>query len=255
MLLVMDVGNTDTTLGAYDGDQLIHHWRVDSERRRTPDEYAVLLKSLMELRGISLEKIDAIAIASVVPPLTQNLVAACERYIEQEPLVIGPGIKTGMPIVYDNPREVGADRIVNAVAAYDRTSKATIVVDFGTATTFDFVSEAGEYVGGIIAPGLHTSADALFARAAKLPRVEIARPPRVVGRNTVHAMQAGLFFGYAAMVDGLVARVANESGGDPHVIATGGLAHLIATETSRIDEVDEDLTLRGLRLIWQRNQA
>lgn len=254
MLLVIDVGNTDTTLGAYDGDELVYHWRVDSERRRTADEYAVLLGSLLQLSDLDFEQVDDVAIASVVPNLTQNLVAACEQHITEDPLVIGPGIKTGMPIVYDNPREVGADRIVNAVAAYDQFTSAVIVVDFGTATTFDYVSPRGEYVGGIIAPGLNTSADALFARAAKLPRVEVARPPRVIGRNTVHAMQSGLYYGYAGMVDGLVSRIRDEVGTEAEVIATGGLARLIAADSQQIGHVDEDLTLRGLRLIWHRNR-
>jgi type III pantothenate kinase len=213
-----------------------------------------LLTTLLQQRGLSTDDVADTIIASVVPPLTEVFVAVCKRWLATDALVVGPGIKTGMPILYDNPREVGADRIVNAIAAYAQCQRACVVVDFGTATTFDVISERGQYLGGIIVPGVNISADALFERAAKLPRVEVARPPSVVGRTTVFAIQSGLVFGYVAMVEGLVKRIAGELGVEPWVVATGGLASLISEQTTTIDLVDEHLTLEGLRMIHALNR-
>jgi type III pantothenate kinase len=253
MLLTIDIGNTNTVLGVYDGERLVEHLRIESRRSATEDEYGVLLTTLLERRGIGVGAVDAAVIGSVVPPLTEVFATLCQRWLEVAPLVVGPGVRTGMPILYENPREVGADRIVNAVAAFALAKRETVVVDFGTATTFDVISARGEYLGGVIAPGIGISADALFARAAKLPRVEIARPERVVGRTTSAAIQAGLIYGYVGLVEGLVARIAGELGGQPYVIATGGLAALLARETTVIEAVEPFLTLDGLRMVWQRN--
>jgi type III pantothenate kinase len=253
MLLAIDVGNTNIVYGLFSGEKLVHQFRVESGRGRTADEYAVVLWQLLAMNGVNVKDIDAAIIASVVPALTDPMAALVRRAFGREALVVGPGIRTGMAILYENPREVGADRIVNAVAAYERCKGGVIVVDFGTATTFDCVTPKGEYLGGVIAPGIQISADALFSRAAKLPRVEIAKPPKVVGRNTLHSMQSGIVYGYVGLVDGLVERIQAELGYPCAVLATGGLAPLIAPLTRTINEVDSDLTLVGLRILYERN--
>jgi type III pantothenate kinase len=255
MLITIDVGNTHTVIGIYEGERLTHHWRLSTDPERTTDEYGVTLRGLLNGAGLEASpKPEGVAIACVVPPLNRTIEHLAEQYFHCQPLVVGPGIKTGMPILYENPKEVGADRIVNAVAAFDRYGSACIVVDFGTATTFDYVSGRGEYVGGAIAPGLGISMNALVEHAAKLYRVELARPRDVVGRTTVGAIQSGLIYGYTALVDGLVERIIRERGEKTNVIATGGLADLIAPESETIEETDEFLTLKGLRLIFERNR-
>ena len=253
-LLAVDVGNTNTVLGYFQGQELAAHWRVETNEKRTADEYAVLLRDLMSLGGFDWRTVDSGIISSVVPTAVYAIESLFRRQLDRPSLVVGPGIKTGMPIKYENPREVGADRIVNAVAAYESCGKGCVVVDFGTATTWDVISPRGEYVGGVIAPGIQISAEALYTHAAKLPRVEIHRPSHVVGRNTVASMQSGLLFGYSGMVDSVVNRIAREVDFDPHCIATGGLARLIAKEARSIKETDELLTLKGLKLLFERNR-
>jgi len=253
MLLTVDVGNTNIGFVLFQGDKLVQQFRCESARQRTPDEYAVLVRQMLALRDVDPRKIDAGIIASVVPTLTDVMVEMVRRAFARDPLVVGPKIRSGMAILYESPRDVGADRIVNAVAAFDQVKGGVIVVDFGTATTFDCVTAKGEYLGGVIAPGITISADALFARAAKLHPVDIALPPRVVGRNPVQSMQSEIVYGYAGLVDGVVARIKAELGYPCAVIGTGGLAHLIAPQTTSIERVDDALTLTGLRLLYERN--
>lgn len=260
MLLVIDVGNTQTVIGVYEGEVLAHHVRLSTERGRTEDEYGVLLRELLGEKGVALSELKAAVLASVVPPLTAVFTRMCESRLGAAPLVVGPGIKTGMPVLYESPRDVGADRIVNGVAGYERWRTApggpygVIIVDFGTATTFDLVSPKGEYLGGAIAPGVMISTEALFLRASKLPRVDLAVPNSSIGKSTVTSMQAGILFGYVALVEGLVARMKGELDFVPKVMATGGLARLIADHATCIEEVDDFLTLKGLRVIYERNQ-
>ncbi len=255
MLLAIDVGNTNIVYGLFDGERLVHQFRVESARGRTADEYAVQLRALLEMHGIALPAVKAAILACVVPSLTDPMLRLVERLFQREAVVVGPGIRTGMAILIENPREVGADRIADAVAGFERARGGVIVVDFGTSTNFDVVTPKGEYLGGVLAPGLQISADALFARAAKLPRVEIAKPPKVVGKNTIHAMQSGIVYGYVGLVDGLVERLMGELGFPAAVIATGGLAPLIAPLSKTIVDVDDHLTLTGLRILYERNQA
>ncbi len=261
MLLVVDVGNTNTVLGVFelapDGSAaaLRASWRIETRKGRTSDEYAATLRELMGMAGLEWPGITAGILATVVPPVLFALEGLFKQHLGCTPLQVGPGLKTGMPILYENPREVGADRIVNAVAAYERYKQACIIVDFGTATTFDLVTRKGEYVGGAIAPGITTSADALYEAAAKLPRVEIARPASVVGRNTVASMQAGLYYGYVGLVDEITSRMLKHADGPCRVIATGGLAPLIARDSRTIEEADEMLTLEGLKILYSRNRG
>jgi type III pantothenate kinase len=254
MLLVIDIGNTNTSLGVFDGETLVAHWRLTTARSRTVDEWGVHARNLFSLANVDVKSIDAITIASVVPPLNFTLKQMAEVYFHLTPLFIDHLVDTGVPILYEPPSDVGADRIVDAVAAIHKYGAPCIVVDFGTATTFDAINEKGEYLGGVITPGITISSDALFERAAKLPRVEIKRPAKVIGSATIEAMQSGLYHGYVGLVDGILRKMVEELGGNPKVIATGGLAPLIAKGSSFIELVDETLTLEGLRLVYQRTK-
>lgn len=254
MIFVLDVGNTNTVLGVYDQDTLKHHWRIETNRNKTEDEYGMLIQSLLTHENISFSDIKGIIISSVVPPIMFALERMCKKYFHLNPLVVGPGVKTGLNIKYENPREVGADRIVNAVAGITEYGSPLIIVDFGTATTYCYINENKEYMGGAIAPGVNISTEALYTKAAKLPRIEIARPETIIGKNTVTAMQAGIVYGYVGQVEGIVRRMKLESGTNPKVIATGGLATLISNESTVIDIIDPFLTLKGLHLIYLRNQ-
>jgi type III pantothenate kinase len=272
MLLALDVGNTNTVLGLYsldtgsnapvaDSAKLVAHWRVSTHRTQTADEYGVLFTNLFNMHGLSTERVQAIIISSVVPPVESTLLQVCESYFHLKPLFVEPGIKTGMPVLVDTPAELGADRLVNAIAAFEKYGGPAIVVDFGTATTFDVISAKGEYLGGIISPGLGISADALFSRAARLGRVDIKRPPKVIGTTTVTHIQSGLYYGYIGLVDGILERMIAEmqedprAGAAPKILATGGLARLIAEDSRYISVIDDMLTLDGLLLVFERNRT
>ncbi len=253
MLLTIDIGNTNLTLGLYEGNKLGAHWRLSTDHNRMPDEYGLQFLGVLQNAGKTIQDIQGISLASVVPPLTGRVVQACREYLKQEPLVVDAGIKTGIKVRYEDPKAVGADRICDAVAVMKLYGGPACVVDFGTATTFNAITKDGEYLGGAITAGINLAAEALYTRAAKLPRIDLQVPPSVIGRNTVHAMQSGLLFGYVSMVEGMVNRFRAELGSDMKVVATGGLAEVVANETKVIDIIAPWLTLEGLRIIWELN--
>lgn len=255
MILAIDIGNSNITFGLYNGQRdLQYHWRIKTDHERLPDEYGIIMLGLMRHEGLNFDQIHGVVLASVVPPLTQVFVRMVERFMKQTPLVVGAGVKTGVRIRYDSPRDVGADRICDAVAAYRLYGGPACVVDFGTATTFNAISADGDYLGGAIAPGIGIAAEALFSRTSKLPRVNLVRPPHAIGANTPHAMQSGLIFGYVGMVEGMVKRFKAELGQETKVIGTGGMVRVIAPETDVIEIVNPWLTLEGLHLIWEMNR-
>lgn len=253
MLLVIDIGNSNIVMGTYVGKKLMKHWRISTDRQKTGDEYGMLINELFAYQNVALTDIESIIISSVVPPLVVPITKMCERYFKIHPLIVGPGIKTGIKLNYENPRAIGADRIVNVVGAFDQYGGDLIVIDIGTATTFDVVAENGDFLGGAIAPGIATSADALFNQTAKLPRVELVAPKSIVCHNTIQGMQAGIIYGYVGQIDAIVERIRAEIGKELRVIATGGFAKMIASESKTIEKVDHFLTLSGLRVLFERN--
>jgi len=256
VLLAFDIGNTNMVIGIYKGRELLTYWRIATDRQKTADEFGMLIQNLFYYHKIEIKEVNNIIFSSVVPPIIGALEEVAKKYFNLKPLIVGPGIKTGMPILYENPREVGADRIVNAVAAYDKYGGPLIIVDFGTATTFCCISLKGEYLGGAITPGINIATEALFQKTAKLPKVELVTPKKVIAKNTINAIQSGIIYGYSGLVDGIVKRMKQELGrSDAKVIATGGIAGLIAKDTETIDVVDKLLTLEGLRIIYERNKA
>ncbi len=255
MILVIDVGNSNIVLGVYQEDALLVHWRLATDRNKTEDEYGILIKQLIEHHHLKLSDIDGVIISSVVPPLINVLERMTNKYTNLNPVIVGPGLKTGVKIGSENPKEVGADRIVNAVAAIERYGTPLVIIDFGTATTFDYIDEEGTFQGAAIAPGIGISTEALYQRAAKLPRIELVKPKHVVGKNTITAMQSGIIFGFAGQVDAIVSRMITQSKSKPKVIATGGLVELISSETRTVEIVNPFLTLEGLKIIYNRNNA
>lgn len=254
MILTIDIGNTNIVLGIVDKKKILNFWRIGTDKLKTSDEYGILIRNLFKYHNVKINDISGSIISCVVPALQGVFIESIKKYFKHDPVVVGPGIKTGMPILYKNPQEVGADRIVNAIAAYDEYETSLVIVDFGTATTFDCVSKKGEYLGGVITPGILISSEALFGSASKLPKVELRKPDNIIGKTTIQSIQSGLIFGYAGLVDGIVERIKSELGDQTKVIATGGLAGLIALESKTIEKIDEHLPLKGLWLIYERNR-